>query len=82
MQTLREARRRRLLSIAGLAKAAGVATKTIVDIEHGRSVPRLATMRALSDALEIDPLQVEEFRQAIEGDTGTTAGKDGNGGTR
>ena len=69
MPTLKETRRRRLMSIATLAKAAGVATKTIVDIEHGRTVPRLQTMRALCDALGVEPEEVEEFRRAIEGET-------------
>jgi DNA-binding XRE family transcriptional regulator len=68
MATLKECRRRRLLSIAGLAKAAGVSTRTIVDIEHGRTVPRLLTIRKLSEQLEIDPVDVEEFQRAIEGE--------------
>ncbi len=42
-------------------------TKTIVDNEHGRSVPRLATIKALSAALAVDALEIEEFRRAIEG---------------
>ncbi len=40
----------------------------IVDIEHGRSVPRLVTMKDLSDALALDALEIEEFRRAIEGE--------------
>jgi DNA-binding XRE family transcriptional regulator len=69
MPTLRETRRRKLMSIATLAKAASVATKTIVDIEHGRTVPRLRTMRAVCDALRVEPGEVDEFRRAIEGET-------------
>lgn len=74
MTTLRECRRRKLLSIADLATAAGVSTRTIVDLEHGRTVPRLLTMRKLSAALDVAPEEVEEFRRAIaEEDQGKLA---------
>ena len=62
-----EARRSRLLSLRELAARAGVTTKTINDIELGRSAPALATIRKLSEALEIDPMEVDEFREAIRG---------------
>lgn len=65
MPTLREVRRGKLVSIEGLAEKSGVSTKTIVEIELGRSVPRLRTIRKLSDALEIEPVSVEEFAAAI-----------------
>ena len=67
MATLRECRRRKLYSIVNLAKAAGVSTKTIVDLEHGRTVPQLLTIRKLSEQLGVDPTEVDEFRTAIEG---------------
>ena len=70
MPTLRECRRRKLFSIARLAKATGLSTRTIVDIEHGRTVPRLLTIQKLSEQLEIEPHEVEEFRKAIEGEDG------------
>jgi transcriptional regulator with XRE-family HTH domain len=74
MPSLREVRRSKLISIEGLAEAAGVSTKTIVEIEHGRSLPRLQTIRKLSDALGVEPISVEEFAIAIA-DDGDTAKK-------
>ncbi len=68
MATLRECRRRKLMSIMDLAQAADVSTRTIVDLEHGRTVPRLLTMRKLSEQLGVAPEDVDEFREAIEGD--------------
>ena len=66
MPTLREVRLRRLLSQRELAKRAGVVQRTIVEAEAGRQVPRLATMRKLSEALGVAPEEVDEFRAAIE----------------
>lgn len=66
----REVRRRRMYSIRALAEKAGVSSRTIVDLEHGRTVPRLATMRVLCEALDIDPFMVEEFAEVLEDDTG------------
>ena len=68
MSTLREIRRGKLISIEGLAEVANVSTKTIVEIEHGRSVPRLRTIKKLSEALEVKPADVEEFAAAIADD--------------
>ncbi len=66
MPTLREVRIRRFLSLRELAKRASVAQRTIVEAEAGRQVPRSATMRKLAEALEVDPIEVDEFRAAIE----------------
>ena len=71
MMTLRETRRRNLFSIVQLAEKAGVSTRTIVDLEHGRTVPRLQTMRKVSEALGVDPESIEEFRNAIEEEPAT-----------
>ena len=74
IRQLRGIRRRNLYTIDGLAEKAQVSTKTIVDIEHGRNVPRLKTIKKISEALEIDPMQVIEFAAAIEGE-GSVEGK-------
>ena len=66
MPTLRELRIRRLFSLRALAKRAEVAQRTIVEAEAGRRVPQLGTMRKIAAALEVDPLEVDEFRTAIE----------------
>lgn len=63
-----ETRRRAFLTIRELAEKAGVSTKTIVDIEHGRSEPQLRTIKLLSQTLEVDPLSIEEFAAVIEGE--------------
>ena len=66
MPTLRELRIRRLLSLRELAKRASVAQRTIVEAEAGRQVPRPATMRKIAEALDVDPMEIDEFRAAIE----------------
>ena len=66
MPTLRETRLSQVLSQRDLAQKAGVAPKTIVDLELGRQEPRLRTMRRLAEALGINVIDVDEFRQAIE----------------
>ena len=69
---LHEARARRLLSVRKLAEAAGVAPATIYHIEHGRTSPSFRAIRDISAALDMDPLDIEEFAAVI---TGTGAGK-------
>jgi transcriptional regulator with XRE-family HTH domain len=67
------ARRTRLWSIRELARRAGIATRTLNDIELGRTKPSLGTIRRLSEALGMDPLEIDEFRQSILGDTAALA---------
>ena len=68
MQTLREHRRRRLMSIEELAKQSGVSTKTIVETELGRTQPKFRTIRRISEALGVDPAEVAEFAAVMMGD--------------
>jgi DNA-binding XRE family transcriptional regulator len=63
---LREARRRKFYSAIDLAEKAGVSAGTIYAIEAGRELPVLRTARKLAAALEIDPLEVDEFRAGLE----------------
>jgi len=63
---LKEARKRKLLTVDELATKAGIAPSTINKIEQGDSVPSLKTIRKIAPILEIDPLDVEEFKAAIE----------------
>jgi transcriptional regulator with XRE-family HTH domain len=65
-RALRAVRAERLLSLRELARLAGVAQSTIYLIEAGRTTPRLAVIRRLSEALEVDPQSVTEFRRAIQ----------------
>jgi transcriptional regulator with XRE-family HTH domain len=66
MLTLREARIRKLLSIRGLAKLAGVSPETLQGLESGRRTAQLGTIRKLAAALEVEPGEIEEFRRAME----------------
>ena len=66
MPTLREARAARLLTVRGLAERAGVAFSTVHLIETGKSIPRFEVIRKLSAALGVEPVEVDEFRAAIE----------------
>ena len=66
MQTLRAARAARVLTIRELAAAAGVSTRTIVQVEAGQIVPRFATVKKLAAALKVEPGAIAEFARAIE----------------
>ena len=50
---VRSVRKRRALTQAELAGAAGISTDTIVKLENGRHEPRPKTIRALANALEV-----------------------------
>jgi len=63
---MREARARKLLSMRALAEKAGVSLSTIQSIEDGRYLPRLTTVQKLSQVLDVQPEEVDEFRAAIE----------------
>ena len=65
MRTLREWRTERLWSVRDLAEAAGVSTKTVVQLEHGRQRANYRTMRRVCEALGVEPRQVAEFAAAI-----------------
>ena len=67
MPTLKEARARRLLSVRGLAERAGVSPTTVYYAENGRRMPGFRAIRVISAALEMDPLDIAEFRAVIEG---------------
>jgi transcriptional regulator with XRE-family HTH domain len=64
--TLREERVRRLLSVRSLAERAEVAPTTVHLIETGRRRPQFLTIERLSRALAIDPMEVMEFRMALD----------------
>lgn len=66
MKSLREWRLERLMSIDDLSAQTGVSNKTIIQIEHGRQLPRLRTIRRLSDTLAVDPRDVSEFVAALD----------------
>ena len=65
MPSLRELRVERLWTIRQLAERAAVSPRTIVQLEHGRLLPRFGTMRRLAAALDVEPAVVDEFAAAI-----------------
>jgi transcriptional regulator with XRE-family HTH domain len=67
MQTLRQARKARLLTIRGLAESAGVSPYTVHQVERGVRPPRFATIRRLSEALGVEPATVAEFHEVMHG---------------
>jgi transcriptional regulator with XRE-family HTH domain len=64
--TFRQARARSVLSVRELAARAGVAPATVYQIEHGRTRPHYRSIRVLSEALGVDPMQIVEFARVIE----------------
>lgn len=68
MASLRELRAERLLSIRELARRASIAPSTIFLIEAGRSIPRQRVARQLAEALQVDPMEIDELRRRIEGE--------------
>ncbi len=59
MQTLKQLRENLALGQRDLARLAGVAVSTIVDLENGRRYPRPSTRRKLARALQVQPREIE-----------------------
>ncbi len=69
-------RRRRLLTIRALADKAGISTSTVVAVEKGHKAPRFGTMHKIADALGLDPMEIAEFAEIVEGpETGKAAAR-------
>ena len=63
---LREARARKLLTMRGLAEAAGISLSTVQSAEQGRYKPSLKVVKKIADALGMAPTEVDELRASIE----------------
>ncbi len=63
--TLRQARVARMLTVRGLAAAAGCSPHTVHEVETGKRAPRFDTIRRVSAALGVEPTGVAEFRRAL-----------------
>jgi transcriptional regulator with XRE-family HTH domain len=62
-------RKRKLLSQRALASKAGVALSTIYLLEAGKTErATFKVMRAVSDALDVPPESIAEFRRVMDGD--------------
>jgi transcriptional regulator with XRE-family HTH domain len=63
---LADLRRRRFLTQAQLAVAAGVAPATISNLERGvYGAPQLRVMKRIADVLRVEPSEVDEFRESL-----------------
>ena len=58
-------RRQRNLTQKGLAEVSGLSNHTIMNIEKSYYRPTTETIGAVAEALEIDPMDVDEFRAAV-----------------
>lgn len=64
-RTLREVMRDKRVGVRRLSKGAPVAPRTIYGVERG-STPQVETIRKISRYLDVDPMEVSEFRAALE----------------
>jgi DNA-binding XRE family transcriptional regulator len=63
---LREVRKERGIGVRRLSQRAPVSPRTIITTEKGESTPSLATIRKISRFLQVDPMEVSEFKEALE----------------
>ncbi len=63
---LKEVRQERRVGVRRLSQGAPVAPRTIITTEKGESTPSLDTIRKISRFLGVDPVEVSEFREALE----------------
>jgi transcriptional regulator with XRE-family HTH domain len=66
MPPLRRLRRLKGWSLRDLAREAGVAVDTVLDLEHRARLPRPSTMRRIAAALGVQIGDVDEFREEGE----------------
>jgi transcriptional regulator with XRE-family HTH domain len=57
-ERLKDLREDRMLTQRDLAREAGVALSTIVNLEKQHNSPRFGTIRKLAAALEVDPYEL------------------------
>ena len=57
-ERLKKARTRKLWTQEQLAENAGVSPSTVVNIERDQAEPHFSTIRKLSKALDVDPLEL------------------------
>ena len=62
---LRDLRAKHRLSQIALAELAGVTNHTILNIEKQYYRPATETISAVANALQVDPMDVDEFRIAV-----------------
>jgi transcriptional regulator with XRE-family HTH domain len=68
IRTLKQARTARMLTVRGLAAAAGVSLAAVHEVETGKRRPRFGTIQRLSAALGVAPESIAEFRAVLFGE--------------
>ena len=63
---LKDIRAQRFLTRKELASKAGVGASTVYAIESGCETPTLPSARKIAQALEIGPMEVDEFKAAYQ----------------
>lgn len=63
---LKEIRTGRNIGVRRLSQGAPVSPRTIITTEKGESLPSVETIRKISRYLDVDPMEVSEFRAALE----------------
>ncbi|MDP9487990.1 MAG: helix-turn-helix domain-containing protein [Actinomycetota bacterium] len=66
VEPLKKIRQDRGIGVRRLSSGAPVAPRTIITTEKGESLPSLETIRKISRFLKVDPMEVAEFRAALE----------------
>ncbi len=66
VEPLKKIRQGRGIGVRRLSSGAPVAPRTIITTEKGESLPGLETIRKISRFLKVDPMEVAEFRAALE----------------
>jgi transcriptional regulator with XRE-family HTH domain len=67
-ETLRRLRLERFFSQAELARRSGVHALTITRLESGRTAPSTRTVRALAEALDVQPGELASPAEVAEAD--------------
>ena len=67
-ETLRRLRLERFFSQAELARRSGVHSLTITRLENGRTAPSTRTVRALAEALGVQPGELASPEEVAEAD--------------
>ena len=63
---LKEIRTGRNIGVRRLSQGAPVSPRTIITTEKGESTPGVETIRKISRFLDVDPMEVTEFKAALE----------------
>ena len=62
---LKDLRIKQRLAQVDLAELAGVSNHTIMNIEKQYYQPTTETISAVAEALQVDPMEIDEFRAAL-----------------